>query len=107
MFHDTFRGRHCMVLADSCFEWKKIGTRKQPYRITLKSGEPLAMTGIYARGSDHKIGEAGNTVVTFAILTTAANEIMQPIYERMPVILPLGCEKTWMPATPSGHHHLS
>jgi putative SOS response-associated peptidase YedK len=33
--------------------------------------------------------------VTFAILTTAANEIMQPIHERMPVILALGHEKNW------------
>jgi len=52
----------------------------------LKSGEPFAMAGIYARGRDHQLGDAENTTVTFAILTTAANEIMQPIHERMSVI---------------------
>src|SRR2546429_9874155 len=66
----------------------------------LKSGEPFAMAGIYARGRDHQIGDAENTVVTFAILTTTANEIMQPIHERMPVILPLGREKDWLPPSP-------
>ena len=60
------------------------------------------MAGIYARGHNHQLGEAENTIVTFAILTTAANEIMQPIHERMPVILPLGHEKNWLPPNPSG-----
>jgi putative SOS response-associated peptidase YedK len=99
MFRDSFRGRHCMVLAD-CFY--VANGKKQPYRIMLKSGEPFAMAGIYARGNDHGLGEAENTTVTFAILTTTANEIMHPIHERMPVILPLGHEKNWLPPNPSG-----
>jgi putative SOS response-associated peptidase YedK len=60
------------------------------------------MAGIYARGSDHQIGEAEYTVVNFAILTTSANEVMQPIHERMPVILMPNTEKSWLPATPTG-----
>jgi putative SOS response-associated peptidase YedK len=68
----------------------------------LETGEPFAMAGIYARGYDHGLGEAENGPVTFAILTTTANEIMQPIHERMPVILPLGREKNWLPPNPSG-----
>lgn len=60
------------------------------------------MAGIYARGDDHGHGEAENAPVTFAILTTDANEIMQPIHDRMPVILPLGHEKEWLPPTPTG-----
>jgi putative SOS response-associated peptidase YedK len=86
MFHASFRARHCLVLADSFYEWKTLEDgRKQPYRIMLKSSEPFAMAGIYARGRDHQIGDAENTTATFAILTTAANELMQPIHERMPV----------------------
>ena len=38
----------------------------------------------------------------FAILTTNANDVMQPIHERMPVILPLGSETIWPPEQPSG-----
>src|SRR2546421_148747 len=45
----------------------------------------------------HAPSREGSSVVTFAILTTTANEIMQPIHERMPVILPLGREKDWLP----------
>lgn len=97
MFRDSFSGRHCMVLTDGFYEWKTLDDgRKQPYRFVLKSGEPFAMAGIYAR--DHNEHDRFN----FAILTTSANEVMAPIHDRMPVILPLGHEKEWLPATPTG-----
>jgi putative SOS response-associated peptidase YedK len=105
MFADSFRGRHCMILADSFYEWQTLANgKKQPYRIMLKSGEPFAMAGIYARDDDpaHGPETAEKLPVRFAILTTTANEIMQPIHERMPVILPLGREKNWLPSNPSG-----
>jgi putative SOS response-associated peptidase YedK len=99
MFHDSFRTRHCLVLADGFYEWKTIrtkhGIRKQPFRFTLRSGEPFAMAGMYAR-------ESGESPFNFAILTTAANDTVRPIHNRMPLILPLGKEKNWLAATPSG-----
>jgi hypothetical protein len=104
MFASSFSGRHCMVLADSFYEWKTVGTHKKSYRIMLKSGEPFAMAGIYAHDDDaaHGPKTAEKWPVRFAILTTAANELMQPIHERMSVILPLGREKNWLPPNPSG-----
>jgi putative SOS response-associated peptidase YedK len=42
--------------------------------------------------------------VNFAILTTKANEAVSYIHERMPVILPLGREKSWLPPNPTGAH---
>ena len=41
MFRESFRGRHCMVLADSFYEWKTVDGKKQPYRFVMKSGEPI------------------------------------------------------------------
>jgi putative SOS response-associated peptidase YedK len=97
MFRESFSGRHCMVLADSFYEWKTMPDgRKKPYRFVMKTGEPFAMAGIYAR--DHNDLNRLN----FAILTTSANAVMEPIHDRMPVILPLGSEKKWLPASPSG-----
>ena len=58
VFASSFAGRHCLVLADSFYEWKTFANgTKQPYRIMLKSGEPFAMAGIYVRGRDHQLGE--------------------------------------------------
>jgi putative SOS response-associated peptidase YedK len=105
-FHASFRTRHCLVLADSFYEWTTVNGRKQPYRFLLKTGEPFAMAGIYAR-EPAGFGEAERAPVTFAILTTAANDAVRPLHQRMPVILPLGKEKqTWLPAMPSGMLYL-
>jgi putative SOS response-associated peptidase YedK len=96
-FVSSFAGRHRLVTADSFYEWKSLPSGKnQPYRIMLKSGEPFAMARIYARG------DTEDDPVTFAILTTRANELMASIHERMPVILPLHHEETWLPPNPSG-----
>ena len=93
MFQSAFQSRHCMVITDGFYEWHTDPKtkRKQPYRFVLKSGEPFAMAGIYSRG-EHEANPA-----TFAILTTEPNELMQPVHDRMPVILPLGNERQWLP----------
>jgi len=54
------------------------------------------------RPTGHLRTRQKNDPLTFAILATDANEVMQPAHDRMPVILPLGHEKQWPPATPSG-----
>lgn len=101
MFANSFNARHCIVLADGYYEWKTVGARKQPYRITLKSGDFFAMAGIYARDPD-AFETAESNPVNFAILTTTANDAVRHIHDRMPVILPLGSEKSWLPPNPSG-----
>ena len=93
MFRKSFDGQHCLVIADSFYEWKTIGSKKQPYRIKLRSGEPFAMAGIYARDRDD------HSHLNFAILTTTANEIMLPIHERMPVIMTAAHAKSWLTAS--------
>src|SRR5215467_2155362 len=59
MLSNSFTGRHCLVLADAYYEWRELGGRKQPYRITLKTGEPFAMAGIYAREPTEFAGHRG------------------------------------------------
>jgi len=105
MLSNSFTGRHCLVLADAYYEWRELGGRKQPYRITLKTGEPFGMAGIYAR-EPTEFDTAEKNPVNFAILTTKANEAVSHIHERMPVILPLGREKEWLPPTPTGAHFI-
>jgi len=96
MFSSSFSGCRCLVLADGYYEWKASGKHKQPYRITLKTGEPFAMAGITTFETAEK------NPVNFAILTTKANDAVSHIDDRMPVILPLGREKEWLLPTPAG-----
>jgi len=103
MFTSSFSGRHSLVLADGYYEWRTVGKRKQPHRITLKTGEPFAMAGIYAR-EPTEFDTAEKNPVNFAILTTKANEAVSHSHDRVPVILLLGRENEWLPPTPMGSY---
>jgi putative SOS response-associated peptidase YedK len=66
MFASSFATRHCLVLADSFYEWQTLPSgKKQPYRIMLKTGEPFAMAGIYARTETDRYEAAEKSPVTF------------------------------------------
>ncbi len=87
-----FAERRCIVVADGFYEWDKATTPKQPYRITLKSGAPMAFAGVW---SGKRL--ADDTIVRgFAILTTAPNKTVQQVHNRMPVILPPSAFSLWL-----------
>ena len=91
-FRDALRRRRCLVLADGYYEWQKTPAGKRPFRIVLKTGEPFAFAGLWETWKD----PLGNAVTSCAIVTTAANELLTPIHDRMPVILPPEMEGLWL-----------
>ncbi len=84
--HEAFRRRRCLIVADGFYEWRNDGARKTPYFIRLRSGRPFGFAGIW---SLHRTAVGGRSA-TCAILTCSPNELMAPIHDRMPVILPAG-----------------
>ncbi|MES0856344.1 SOS response-associated peptidase [Geobacillus sp. G4] len=90
-FRHAFKRRRCLILADGFFEWKKERTKKVPYRFTLKTGEPFAFAGLWERWD----GPSGR-LETCTIITTRANELIAPIHDRMPVILPPERHEDWL-----------
>jgi len=90
MFHEAFAHRHCLIPANSFFEWRREKGIKQPYRIMVHEGELFAMAGIWEPPS------FPDTMPNFAVLTTDANSLMQKIHDRMPVILSEKNEGTWL-----------
>ncbi len=73
--------------------WQKRGAgRKQPYFIRPRDGGLFSFAGLWERWRDPQ----GEPVETCTILTTSANELMQPIHDRMPVILDAQVEALWL-----------
>ena len=83
-FREALTKRRCLVPADAFFEWQRSDPKtKRPFAIGLKSGEPYAFAGLWESWRPKE----GEPLETFTILTTGPNEIMEPIHNRMPVIL--------------------
>ena len=86
-FRSAFKARRCIIPASGFYEWKAESGIKQPWYISLKSGNPMAFAGIW---------EAWNDVETCCIITTTPNSLMEKIHDRMPVILPSDKWTTWL-----------
>ena len=91
-FRDAFRRRRCLVLADGFYEWQRAGSVKKPMRIVMESGEPFAFAGLWAMWRDSE----GNRIPSCTVITTEANDLLRPIHNRMPVILPREMEEFWL-----------
>ena len=76
LFRGALAARRCLVPADAFYEWKAMADGKQPYAIARADGTMLAFGGVWEgwRGPD------GETVRSFAILTTRANAAMQALH---------------------------
>ncbi|MBU0979335.1 MAG: SOS response-associated peptidase [Nanoarchaeota archaeon] len=85
-YKGPFRHKRCLVIADGFYEWKKVGSKKVPFRVTLKQ-DLFAMAGIWDEWQD---------IRTFSIITCAPNKLLKPIHDRMPVILPKEKETNWL-----------
>ena len=83
MFRHAFKRSRVLVPASGFYEWVPVAGYKQPYFIRPAGGESLFGFGGLL---EHWDGPEGK-LLTFAILTTAANDLMRPIHERMPVII--------------------
>jgi putative SOS response-associated peptidase YedK len=81
-FRAALRRRRCLVPADGFYEWQGAGSQKQPFHMRRRDGAPFALAGLWERWE----GPEG-AIDSCALLTTASNELMRPIHERMPVIL--------------------
>jgi putative SOS response-associated peptidase YedK len=97
-FRSAYRYRRCLIFSDGFYEWKTVPGQKTkvPHFIHLKSGEPFAFAGLW----EHWQSADGSEVRSTAIITTAPNELMAPIHDRMPVILPRHAYAQWIDPTP-------
>lgn len=91
MFRHAYRHARVLVPAAGFYEWQVRESGKQPYFIRLADDEPMGFAGLLERweGSD-------GLSLSFAILTTDANELMAPIHNRMPVIVRPSDYEAWL-----------
>lgn len=110
----------CLVPANGFYEWVERDGTKQPYRVAFEDDRPFAMAGLWERwepedettqsgldvfggGVDGSAAEDPNgPLVSFTILTTEPNDVIEDLHHRMAVILEPGREREWLTADDPG-----
>ena len=92
-FKSLMATKRCLIIADSFYEWKKSDVGKQPKRIQLQDRKLFAFAGLWDKWVED---DSGRELFTCTMLTKDANEFMQDIHHRMPIMLPKDQEDAWI-----------
>jgi putative SOS response-associated peptidase YedK len=90
-FNESFQRRRCLIPADGFYEWKRTGRARQAFFFQMKDEAPFVFAGIWDEWK-----KDGVSIASCAIVTTSANELLEPIHDRMPVILPEESYQFWL-----------
>lgn len=93
-FQEAAGERRCLVIADGFYEWQERTTGTQPFRVEREDREPFAMAGLFEPRGD------GQTTV--AVITTEPNDVVEPLHDRMAVVLAPDEEADWLDADDPG-----
>jgi putative SOS response-associated peptidase YedK len=91
-FRAAVRKKRCLVIADGFYEWRQMDKGKIPIHIRLKAKQPFAFVVLW----ESWISAEGQPTKTCTIVTADPNELMKPIHNRMPAIVPEDLEEIWM-----------
>jgi putative SOS response-associated peptidase YedK len=69
----------------------------------LEDGSAFGFAGLWT----YKTNDEGELVESCTIITTSPNELVAPVHDRMPVILPVELEREWLDPEISKEHALS
>jgi putative SOS response-associated peptidase YedK len=95
-FREAFKKRRCLIPADGLYEWRVEGKRKQPFRFRRPDGRPFVFAGLW-----EKRERPGSPLLeSCTIVTTAANAMVRPFHERMPLILTNVAVDRWLTPAP-------
>lgn len=89
---ECLQNRRCIVPANGFYKWKASKKKNTPFYIRLLSNRVAGFAGIYSTWQSAR----GRDVYSFAIITTQANALVQPVDDRMPVILHPGDYEVWL-----------
>ncbi len=91
-FRQAFSRRRCLVLASGFYEWGETPSGKAPFFVSPRSGECLAFAGLWEQWQ----GGEDTVLESCVIITTAANERLTKVHQRMPAILAADAQTRWL-----------
>ena len=95
-FKAAIRHRRCLIPANGFYEWKGQEGGKQPFFLTLPSGEPLAFAGLWEIWRNKDAASDQEPYLSCTIITSEAGESVKDIHDRMPLILAPDAYEEWL-----------
>ena len=83
LFSGSWKNKRCLIPASGFFEKK--------YRIRMENYETFWLGGIWSKWT----ASDGTEWESCCVLTTEPNELVKPLHNRMPVVVPNGYEEQW------------
>jgi putative SOS response-associated peptidase YedK len=91
-FRQSFNRRRCLVMADGFYEWQQDSEGKRPYFICRGDKQPFGMAGLW----DQWAKGPGDPLRSCTVITLPANEFMQRLHHRMPVLMDWDAARQWL-----------
>ena len=100
-FREAFQRRRCLIPASGFYEWQKDGKTRTPYAIVPADAPLFAFAGLWENWRDPAAGADAPWLRSCTIVTGEPNELLAPIHQRMPVILPEDAWAQWLGEAPA------
>jgi putative SOS response-associated peptidase YedK len=96
-YRSALAKRRCIIPADGFYEWMKVPGQKakQPMFIHRADGDRFAFAGLWETWRDPEKPD-DPPMHSCTIITGPANEAIEPVHDRMPVMLPPDAWDTWL-----------
>jgi putative SOS response-associated peptidase YedK len=91
-FRQPFKRHRCLIPANGFYEWRKTQSGKTPYYIRLKDDSVMGFAGLW----DVWTNPEGGRIESCTIITTAANALIKPLHDRMPLIISPDDYDVWL-----------
>jgi putative SOS response-associated peptidase YedK len=91
-FRAAYRSRRCLVPASGFYEWRDEQGRKQPWYFSAADGQELAFAGLWEEWH----GPDAPPVLSCTVIVGTAHKVVEPIHDRMVVILDPEDYATWL-----------
>jgi len=96
-FRGAWKQRRCLVPSSGYYEWVQVDPKtKQPYYIHMRDAPVMFYAGLWEARPDG----AGGELLTYSIVTRDADQTVQTVHDRMPLILPPTVFADWLHGTP-------
>lgn len=92
-FRSAWKQRRALIPSSGYYEWMQLDAKtKQPHFVYMEDAPVMFYAGLWERRRD----DAGNELLTYSIVTRDADQTVETIHDRMPLILPPTVFHDWL-----------